>query len=101
MTATPKETAKEAAGGPTLAHDPTPEVAEGEAKSVEDNFVHYTGKVATVREITKAQWKGAGVNDQKDTRWTPENDHKVPLEDLSEGALEILGRDKLFKVPKK
>ena len=52
---------------------------------------------ADVREITKAQWAKAGVDDQELVRWNAENDHTVLETDLSKKALAVLGEDSSFK----
>ena len=58
--------------------------------------VKYTG-TADVREITAAQWKAAGVEDQKMVRWSLENNFSVPIGDFSAQALEVLERDDNLK----
>lgn len=45
------------------------------------------------RQITTAQWKKAGVEDQKTVTWNHENDFQVPISDLNEAALKLLEKD--------
>jgi hypothetical protein len=59
--------------------------------------VKYTGD-AGVREITKAQWKGAGVEGQDTTIWDETNDYTLPIGAFSADALTVLERDKQIKV---
>lgn len=58
--------------------------------------VKYTG-TSDVREITKAQWAKAGVEDQNLVRWNAENGHTVKAEEItSDKAREILAKDPSF-----
>lgn len=68
--------------------------AESEAKAAPaaEKDVKYTGE-AGVREITKAQWKAAGVEDQDTTIWNAENDYSLPASQFTDRALEVLKRD--------
>lgn len=59
--------------------------------------VKYTGD-AGVREITKAQWKGAGVENQDTVLWNAENDYTVPSNQFTPEALEVLKRDSHLKI---
>lgn len=68
-----------------------PKAAEGATE------VKYTGG-AGVRTITKAQWKGAGVEDQETVTWDAANDYTVPAGDLSAKALDVLKRDPQLKI---
>lgn len=57
----------------------------------------YVG-TADVREITKAQWAKAKVDDQeKPVVWDAENDFTVKESDLSKKALAVLEKDPSFK----
>jgi len=66
------------------------ETQKTEPKTVKG--VKYTGS-ADVREITKAQWAKAGVEDQNLVRWSAENDFTVKESDLSKSALKVLEKD--------
>lgn len=66
------------------------------AKDPEPNAIKYTG-TSDVREITKAQWAKAGVEDQNLVRWSAENDYTVKTSDLSKEALKVLEKDALLK----
>lgn len=71
-----------------------------EAAPSEPRVVKYTGFSGT-REISIADWKSAGVEDQaKLIRWNEENNYEVPASDFSEAALEVLKRDPDMKLPK-
>lgn len=67
-----------------------------QAKAKEPNAVQYTGS-SDVREITKAQWAKAGVDDQELVRWSAENDFTVKRSELSAGALKVLEKDSDLK----
>jgi hypothetical protein len=59
--------------------------------------VKYTGGAGT-RVITKAQWKGAGVEGQETTQWDATNGYTLPASDFSDKALEVLKRDPNLKI---
>lgn len=59
--------------------------------------VKYTGG-AGVRQITKAQWKAAGVEGQETVTWDATNDYTLPASDFSAGALKVLERDPKIRV---
>lgn len=46
-----------------------------------------------VRQITTAEWKKAGVEDQKTVIWNADNGFQVPVSDLNEAALKLLEKD--------
>lgn len=73
----------------------TPAKAEKAADA--PKVVKYTGD-AGIREITAAQWKNAGVEDQKTTIWDDSNEYTLPISDFSAEALRVLERDKQIKV---
>lgn len=60
-----------------------------------NQVVHWKGGVYpfVAREITTAQWKKAGVEDQKTVTWNADNDFQVPVGDLNEAALKLLEKD--------
>jgi hypothetical protein len=60
--------------------------------------VTYHGK-ATQRHVTEEQWRQAGVMDQDYVEWNTGNDFSVPVDQLSEKALEALRKDTNFSVP--
>lgn len=68
-----------------------------EPKAAGGQVVKYTGD-AGVREITEAQWKGAGVEDQKTTIWDESNEYTLPISKFNADALAVLERDKQIKV---
>lgn len=79
--------------------DAAPDAPEQKAESKSEagaSEVKYTGG-AGVREITQAQWKGAGVEGQKTTVWDASNDYTLPTSDFSPEALEVLKRDPQIK----
>jgi hypothetical protein len=75
--------------------DPAPEKPTAEDEG--GGTIKYTGD-AGVREITKAQWKGAGVEDQDTVVWDASNDYTLPLSKFSKDAVAVLGRDKGLKI---
>ena len=75
----------------------TSESSESTTESTGGQKVVYTGGAGT-REITAAQWKGAGVEGQSKTVWNIENDYSLPIGDFSAEALEVLKRDPQIKV---
>lgn len=66
------------------------------AKEQEPNAIQYKGS-SDVRQITKAQWAKAGVEDQNLVRWSAENDFTVKTSDLSAAALKVLEKDSDLK----
>lgn len=52
-----------------------------------------------VREITKADWGKAGIQNQETVAWSSENEYQVPVEKLSAEALALLKKDPEFQVP--
>lgn len=98
---TRKSTSEDPKGTPentetaTTPADPKPE-SEPAAES-KGGTIKYTGD-AGIREITAAQWKGAGVEGQKDVKWDASNDYTLPLSLFSADALAVLGRDKGLKI---
>lgn len=81
--------------------DPAPDAPEVKAApkaadvaAVEE--VKYTGG-AGVREITKAQWKKAGVEDQETVVWNSDNGYVLPGSDFNADALKVLERDPQIK----
>lgn len=73
---------------------PTPAKPATEKDKTE---VVYVGDAGT-REITKAQWKGAGVENQDKTVWNDENGYSLPIDQFTDKALEVLKRDRNIKV---
>lgn len=74
--------------------DPPAEKAEG---SDGPDTIKYTGD-AGVREITAAQWKTAGVEDQETVVWDASNDYTVPLSKFTPDAIAVLRRDRGLKI---
>ena len=68
-----------------------------EAQSSESGTIKYTG-YAGVREITKAQWKKAGVEEQDTTIWDEGNGYTLPLSAFSQAAVEVVKREPHFKI---
>lgn len=60
--------------------------------------VIYVG-TATIRQVTREEWDGAGVANQATVRWFPGNGYSVPLSDLTEAAQNILRADGFFIFP--
>jgi hypothetical protein len=57
-------------------------VAKGKNRGTADgDAVLYSG-ISAAREISKKDWKAAGVEDGQTVRWDAENGYKVPLSDL-------------------
>jgi hypothetical protein len=52
-------------------------------------YVKYNG-YATLRIITPSQWKAVGVHDTGRKEWNHLNKYKVPVSELSKGALKYL-----------
>ena len=49
-------------------------------------YITYTG-MATLRQISKSDWKKAGVEDQGDVEWNAINGYRISVNDLSEKAI--------------
>lgn len=100
MTTTKKSTAEDPKATPENqepAHtpaDPKPDEPRSETKG---GTIKYTGD-AGVREITAAQWKAAGVEDQEGVVWDASNDYTLPLSKFSADAQTVLGRDRGLKI---
>lgn len=81
--------------------DPAPDapdtLAAPKAEASQATGVKYTGG-AGVREITKAQWKKAGVEDQETTIWDASNEYTLPADKFSAEALGVLERDPQIKI---
>jgi hypothetical protein len=78
----------------------TPRAAAAQERRAEEGDateVVYTGYAGT-REITKAQWKRAGVEDQDTTIWSAENDFSLPVSDFKPEALALLAKDRNLKI---
>lgn len=75
----------------------SPTAASSSNSDSSPKVVKYTGD-AGVREITRTQWKGAGVENQDTTIWNAENDYTLPISDFNSDALETLKRDRHIKV---
>lgn len=75
----PKATPKPA---PKVAPKPDPE----QKKFVKHNNIEFF----SVRLIRKEQWESIGVNDQETVEWSAANQFKVPVDNLSRGALNYL-----------
>lgn len=74
-----------------------PPEAPEEPSAAEEAVVRYVGS-SDVREITAAQWKKAGVEDQKKVVWDKSNRHAVPSSEFSKEALAVLRADSGFKL---
>lgn len=59
-----------------------------ESRFQEDVLI-YTGG-ATVREITEAQWAAAGVENQGTVVFDKSNNHRIPINELTEPAQQLL-----------
>jgi hypothetical protein len=68
-----------------------------QAEPAKEQVVKYEATGGThnfhAREITTAQWKKAGVEDQKTVRWDLSNNFQVPVSDLNDAALRLLEQD--------
>lgn len=73
------------------------EAAPAEPEAASSGTVKYTGS-AGVREITKAQWKSAGIENQNAVEWNAGNEYSLPKSEFSAEALEVLKRDKNLKI---
>jgi len=69
--------------------------ATPEDKSVP--VVKYVGD-AGVREITRAQWKAAGVEGQETTIWDESNNHTLLASVFTPEALEIIKADRGLQI---
>lgn len=83
----------------TGSESPATETEAPATAAPESGTVKYTGS-SGVREITKEQWKGAGVENQDTTVWDEGNEYTLPLNLFTADALEVLKRDKAIKVSK-
>lgn len=70
-----------------------------EARKVEGGAteVVYVGDAGT-REISKADWRAAGVEDQETVTWNADNEYRVPADQFTEQALQVLTRDRNLKI---
>lgn len=60
-------------------------------------YIQYTGKKATVRQITRAQWARIGI-EQESCVWDVSNRHLMPKDFFGEDALDyLLNKDGDFK----
>lgn len=55
----------------------------------DEDMILYTGG-ATIREITEAQWKAAGVEDQGTVVFDAKNNWRMPLDELTGPAAQLL-----------
>ena len=64
-------------------------------RAATEQVVHWKGGLFPFvrREITAAQWKKAGVEDQKTVVWDNDNGFKVPVSEFNEAALKLLEKD--------
>jgi hypothetical protein len=60
-----------------------------ESRSKKDDVLIYTGG-ATTRRITEEEWKGAGVENQGTVVFDKSNNHRIPLNELTEPARQLL-----------
>lgn len=63
----------------------------------EEGVVIYAGPAST-RSITSDHWSRAGVQDVSGTVWNIANEFRVPKSQFTEKQLEILAKDKSFKI---
>lgn len=63
-------------------------MAESRSKKNDDVLI-YTGG-ATERIITEDQWKAAGVENQGTVVFNKDNNHRIPLNELTEPARQLL-----------
>lgn len=63
------------------------------------DVVKYVG-LSTVRRITKQAWEKAGIKGQDTVTWDKSNGYSVPVEKLTDNALQKLSEDKGFVMPK-
>lgn len=61
--------------------------ATTEEAQADKAVVRYVGG-SDVREIDAAAWKAVGVEDQRMVRWSKDNNWRVPVSELSEGAVD-------------
>jgi hypothetical protein len=59
------------------------------AANREEDLVLYVGG-ADVRQITKSEWEGAGVENQDTVVFNKENNWRVPADELTGDALQLL-----------
>lgn len=65
-----------------------------ETTGTKGKVVKYISSAATVREITAAQWKKAGADGQKLTRWSRHNGWTIPVSEFTNDAMNIIEKDK-------
>jgi hypothetical protein len=58
---------------------------------VSPQVVAYVGTSGVVRIIPKASWDAAGVTDQEEVTWGPQNGWEVPIDKFSDAALTWIG----------
>jgi hypothetical protein len=71
-----------------------------EAAESKKSVVTFQDRVATTRQVTKAEWKLAGVENQDTVIWNKANGYSVDASKLSKEALEVLKGEPGFTFPK-
>jgi hypothetical protein len=70
-----------------------PQATESSAR--EPRYIRYIG-TAHIREMTREQWEGAGVNDQDSLYWHKGNGWTVPASKISDEAMTYVLADELM-----
>lgn len=68
------------------------DAAAAEKKIASGKVVKYIG-TAQAREITRAQWKNIGVENQATVVWDASNKHTVSADDLTDKALDYINEE--------
>ena len=80
-----------------MAQQKAPEAVQSPSKAKSVEYVGFAREVK-VRELTAADFKKAGVEDQGKVVWDRSNQWTVSAEDLNADALALLARQPDFKI---
>lgn len=96
--ATPGTAEPEPTFGEELKQKAAGEQVPGSFGSEDEPMVTFHG-AATRREISAAEWAGAGVADMPTVVWERRTGHKVSRSAFTDQALQVLRQDQDFRVP--
>lgn len=75
--------------------------AQGQKASTPKHIAKFSGGTVVERHITKADFKAAGVEVDKDVVFSRANKHTVDVSDLSEEARDLLAKQPNIKISSK
>jgi len=77
--------------------DGTGEPEDGTGEEQAQPMIHYRGS-SSIREVTAEQWQQVGIEGQGTVVWNSDNNHALPLSDLTEDAQRYLGNEPGFEI---